>query len=83
MHIPAGQACVSPRVHHDSHVAILDEAEIMAAHRSMIGLEELVNHFGPDVIAIADRISGRLRGLASHAPHPAGRLTLIRHESSL
>jgi IclR family pca regulon transcriptional regulator len=44
----------------------------MAAHRSMIGLEELVDRFGPDVIATADRISERLREPASHTPHLAG-----------
>jgi DNA-binding IclR family transcriptional regulator len=32
----------------------------MAAHSSMISLEELVDNLGPHLIATADRISARL-----------------------
>ncbi len=32
----------------------------MAAHSSMISLEELVDHLGPHLVSTADRISARL-----------------------
>jgi hypothetical protein len=32
----------------------------MAAHSSMISLEELVEHLGPHLVSTADRISARL-----------------------
>jgi hypothetical protein len=32
----------------------------MAAHNSMISLEEMVDHLGPHLVSMADRISARL-----------------------
>jgi IclR family pca regulon transcriptional regulator len=53
-----GLHSISAPVRSESHEVVA--AVNMAAHSSMISLEELVEHLGPHLIATADRISARL-----------------------
>jgi IclR family transcriptional regulator, pca regulon regulatory protein len=56
--LASGLHSISAPVRSESHEVVA--AVNMAAHSSMISLEELVEHLGPHLIATADRISARL-----------------------